>query len=315
MQSKVIIAAVTFGLGVALLFFGLSMHRKSSRFSRDLYQERRSRVLGIFKPLRYTHLGKMLFQAKQKSLGLVEMEDLLNRAGHPYGLTPAAVQTAMTLLPVIALISLISYYGGTAFITAAKRLLTAPSLPFTEVRSSGLTVLIILAVGVLAYFLPVYILKYIAWVRENKVKEEQGPFTEIVFTLLRVKQPLRVALEEAGKTTDFLRPYIQVCLNEWPTDRFKAMQNLKKNVGVARFDVVIDLLIQTASIGDDKIADFLEENKKLEDELTNISISAKSKVRPLVMTFQMLIPLFIVFLVLFYPAMQQVRGLLSSFLW
>lgn len=309
-----VIAAVLFGVGVGLFFFGLSRQKRSNRFRKDLYQERRSQLLGILRPLLYTQLGKYLI-GRQKSLSLAELEDLLARAGHPLGLKPRTVQLARILLSIASIILVTSLYGMRLLFQAAKNLFTVQGLQLTEARSNGVPVLVCLLLLVFAYYMPVYLLKYLAWVRDNKVKEEQGIFTETIFTLLRVNQPLRVAIEEAAKTAEFLKPNLQVCLNEWHTDRIKALQNLKRNVGVPRFDLVIDMLIQAATLGDEQTSDFLEENKKLEDELINISISVSSKMRPVLMTFQMLIPLAIVFLVLFYPAMTQVEKLLYSISW
>ena len=296
-----VIMAILFGLGVGFCFFGLSLQKQSDRFRRDLYQEKSRRLLGIFRPMLYTRLGRFIM-GKPKSLSQAELESLLARAGRPWGLKPSSVQFARIALPVVSLLMFIFLYGAGLLWQAVQILFTAPGLHLNEVRSGGLPVLFCLALVVFAYFLPVYMLQYLAWVRDNRIKEEQGTFMETIFTLLRIKQPLRVALEEAAKTAVFLKPYLRVCLNEWPTDRIRALRNLKRNVGVPRFEMIIDMLIQAATVGDDQIADFLEENKKLEDELINISASA-NQIRP-VDDIQMLIPVSL-FSWYFYPAIVR----------
>ena len=295
-----IVAAFLMSFGLILVFSGLAVPKRSTRFRRDLYRERRIWLLNLLSPLRYTRIGRYLSN-QQKSLNLAELELLLYSAGQPFGLKARHIQLMRLLLPILLTAAFMVFYGLGAIFKAGRNSL----FPF----------LIILLLAVIANYLPVTLLKYLERSRDSKVKEEQGTFTETVFTLLRVRQPLRIALEEAAKTTEFLEPYLQICLNEWPTDRVKALQNLKKNVGVMRFEVIVDMLIQAITLGDEKTSDFLEENKRLEDELINLSISTQSKIRPVLMTFHMIIPLAIILLVLFYPAMQQVHGLLYAIPW
>lgn len=149
--------------------------------------------------------------------------------------------------------------------------------------------------------------------REKKIIKEQSLFTEIVFMSLRARLNLKDAIYEASRTTNYLRPYLQVCLNQWHINKIRALVQLKKQVGITSFQVVVDLLIQAAKIGDDKIIDFLEENKKLEDEIKNIEISAISKARPVFLTLQMIIPMLVVLLVLFYPLITQTEKIIRAF--
>lgn len=164
-----------------------------------------------------------------------------------------------------------------------------------------------------AFFAPLFFLKIMAGRREKQVQEEQGLFTEVMFMSLRAHLNLRDALEEAAKSTVFLKPYLTICLNEWLTDKEQAMLNLKNNLPFPSFQMVVDLLIQVSRVGDERIIDFLEENKKLEDELKKLEITASTKIRPVLMTFQMVLPFGVILLVLFYPLLMQVRKILSLF--
>jgi hypothetical protein len=129
---------------------------------------------------------------------------------------------------------------------------------------------------------------------------------------LQARLNLRDALKEASKTTKYLKPYLHICLNEWHNDRIRSLNNLKKNVGVLSFSLVIDLLIQAATVGDERIAQFLEENKKLEDEIKNLETTARNKTRPLLLTFQMILPLLVILVILFYPLSVQVENLMQD---
>lgn len=180
-------------------------------------------------------------------------------------------------------------------------------------RPRGLTAEHIILARLLLPFVATAILKIYIKHRERRVMAEQGLFSEILFMSLQARLNLREALEEAAKTTDYLQPYLRVCLNEWPNDRIRALHNLKRNVGVLSFSMVVDLLLQAAGAGDEKIAQFLEENKKLEDEIRNLEITARNKTKPLLMTVQMIVPLLVILIILFYPLSVQVEGLINTF--
>lgn len=164
-----------------------------------------------------------------------------------------------------------------------------------------------------AYFAPLFLLHFLAARNERRVHEELGLFTEIIFISLRARLNLREALEEAASSTVFLKPALRVCLNEWMTDKERALHTMKSYLPFPAFQLVVDLLIQVARVGDERIIDFIEENKKLEDEFRKLEVSARSKIRPVLITFQMVLPFGVILLVLFYPLLIQVRKILNLF--
>lgn len=284
-----------FSAGVFLIYLVIVNRRRYGRFHDDLYKERKEQLISIFKPLSYWGPVQYILR-RRKTYSLSALEDMLIRAGCPLGIKGKHVILIKVFMPLITGGGLALYYGVGSV---------------TKI-SGGMPAYYMFLTMVLSFYLPSVIIDFLIRFRRNKVAHEQGLFTEIVFMCLKARLSLREALEEASKTTDYLKPYLMVCLNEWLNDRLTALNNLKKNVGVASFQLIVDLLIQAATIGDENIADYIKENKRMEDELKNLEISANSKVRPLLLTLQMALPFIVILMVLFYPLVTQVEQLIHK---
>lgn len=285
--------SLLFSTGIFLIFAGFFSKRKPGRFY-EKSRNRKRQLANILLPFTYPEPIQFLLRS-ERLYSLAITEELLKKAGCPWDLKAKHVMLVKILLPLLAGGGLVLYYG----------------MGFPEKMTGGMPVYLVFLVMAGTFALPSFVIGVLIKCRQSKVEREQGLFTEIVFMCLKAKLTLREALEEAGKTTDFLKPYLTVCLNEWVTDRLMALNNLKRNVGTDSFQLLTELLIQAATIGDEKIADYLQENKRMEDELRNLSISAKSKVRPLLLTIQMALPFIVILTVLFYPLVTQVENLLK----
>lgn len=306
-----LLCSILFGLGIGLLFMGLFLKDRTNRFKRELRETQKNQLLNLLRPLAYLKPIQYLLKGK-KSFSRIETEHLLERAGRPSGVKAQHIILAKILLPLVIVFIVLVYYGLN-HTAGVLKLTFIDGVAISKTPSLGKPLLVLLA-GVIAGFnAPGLILKQYIRKRERLVMSEQGLFSEIIFMSLQARINLKDAIEEAGKTTEYLRPYLQICLNEWHNDRIRALNNLKKNVGVLSFSIVIDLLTQAAIVGDEKIARFLEENKKLEDEIKNLEITAKNKTRPLIMTAQMVLPLLVILIILFYPLSLQVEHLIRTF--
>jgi len=303
--------AAFFGLGTGLFFIGLFSVRRN-RLGRDLREQHKNFIFNILRPLSYLRPVRLLI-GQTKTMRVVEIEDLLRRAGNPWSIKARDVLVTRALLSTIAVFGVLLFSGLETVRNSIRYLTFSNGVVVSEASSFAVPVVASLFLAVTSFFTPQLILHYLVKRREMKVAAEQGLFTEIVFMCLKARLNLKEALEEATKTTDYLKPYLKVCLNGWPTDKLKALDTLKRGVGVAGFQVIIDLLVQVADVGDERIADFLERNKKIEDEIKNINISARSKVRPLLITLQMFLPFILILVVLFYPLIIQVEKLLWNF--
>lgn len=303
---------IVFGLGLGLIFFGLVNSRKKNRFQRDFTQVKRNYILDLLKPLTYLKPVQYLWDGKN-SLSLLDIEELVHRAGHPWGIKVQQVLLVRCLLPLVAVGGVTLYYGVQGIINSVKTVTFQNGVAVKDISAGGMPLFLGFIAAVVACYVPVLILRCLVKNREKQIVKEQGLFSEVVFMSLKANLSLKEAVEEAAKTTVYLRPYLQVCLNEWLTDKIRALNNLKKNVGVPSFQLIIDLLIEAASVGDDKISDFLEENKRLEDEIKSLEVSAQSKLYPLILTFQMILPFAVILIVLFYPLVVQVEDIIRSF--
>lgn len=312
MNLTLLFLCITFGLGLGLIFFGLVNLRKKNRFQRDFNQAKRTYILDFLKPL--TYLKPMQYWGDGgNSLSLLNIEELLHRAGHPWGIKARHVLIIRLLLPLVAIGAVILYYGLQGIINSVKTLTLQNGVAIKNISAGRMPLFLAFMLAMIAFYAPVFILRLLGKNRRKQVVNEQGLFSEVVFMSLKANLSLKEAVEEAIKTTVYLKPYLQVCLNEWLTDKIIALNNLKKNVGVPSFQLIIDLLMEAANAGDNKISDFLEENKRLEDEIKSLEVSAQSKMRPLILTFQMILPFFVILIVLFYPLVAQVEQIIWSF--
>lgn len=302
------------GSGLGLLFIILFWPKPTNRFRQDLRREQRHRLLITLRTLSWL-IPLRLLPGYSRSLSLAAIEELLIRAGKPWGLQARHIFYFSILFPIIMLIGTFSYFGISTIAYSLQRLLDPAGLSPQDMKIAGLPFCGTLFLALLSFIMPENLLRYLGKRREGLLRKEQGTFTEVIFMSLKARLSLREAIAEASKTTDFLQPFLQMCLNEWPTDKIQALQNLKRRVGIPGFVIIVDLLTEVADVRDEQILVFLAENKRLEEEIKNIAISARSKLRPLYITIQMLIPLFIIIIVLFYPLVVQVEGLLYSFTW
>lgn len=307
------IAAAFFAFGTALLFAGLFVVRRPSRFREDLAVARNKRFFGLLRVLLGLGPWHRLVSGCGRMHSTAGLEDLLARAGNPGGIKASHIQAFRAVSLALAVLVPAAYYGFIAVARSAASLVSSGGLAVFENPPAALPVTVVVVFAAAAFYAPGLIALALAKRREMLVLSEQGLFTEIVFISLRARLSLRDSIMEASKTTVFLKPYLAACLNEWHTSKEMALNNLKTSVAVPAFQVVIDLLLQAASAGDERIAGFLEENKKLEEEIKNIDISARSKIRPLIMTVQMVFPFLILLIVLFYPLITQVEILIYSF--
>lgn len=306
-----LIHSIFFGLGMGLIFIGIFLRGRISRFRYEVRQQKKGQLLNLIKPLVYLKPVQFLLKSK-KSFSRIEIEQLLERVGNPKGIKAEHIILAKLFLPVLAVLIFLAYYGIHSTVQAMQ-LTFVNGVAIKKISSISKPVVFLVVSIFILFNTPDFLLKQYISKRERIVMSEQGLFSEIIFMSLQARLNLRDALEEAAKSTDYLRTYLQICLNEWHTDRIRALNNLKKNVGVLSFSIIIDLLIQAANVGDEKIAQFLEENKKLEDEIKNLEISARNKTRPLLLTVQMIFPLLVILIILFYPLSLQVESLITNF--
>lgn len=311
----IILNSLVFGLGIGLIFHGLAKKKWTSRFHQELYWDRKRKFMIILYPILYWKPVRfILLKLQLYSQGRIE--EMLEHAGNPKGVKAHHVVLLQVSLAVTTLLIGALFYGVACFKEAIKQFNSSP--PQVEViifgtsfhnAPIGLWIILML----ISFSVPIVILRYLSVKRERIVMEELGLFCEVVFMSLKAKLTLKEAVQEAAKTTRYLKPYLDRCLNQWHTDKITALSDLKKAVTITGFQLVIDMLIHAAQVGHEKIPEFLEENKKLEDEIRNLEISGISKLRPLLVTFQMAIPFGIVLLVLFYPLIVQVENMLNTF--
>lgn len=303
------VVSIVFGVGIAMVVVGYLMKPKTSRFNRSM---QKNILVDSLRPLTYLQITRYL-AGKRKSLSLTETEELVAKAGRPWGIEAKDIMLARIVLPILAVIISLSIFSLRVLFQAIQQLRVVDGVAIKKITATGMPVLIAIGAVILGYYAPYVVLRLLISIREKQIMSEQKLFSEILFMSLRANLSLREALEEAGKTTTYLQPYIKKCLNDWLADKTKALIKMRRDVGIPSFQIIIDLLIQAVEIGDENIHKFLEENTVLEEELKNIEIASKSKLRPVIGTVQMILPFTLMMFVLFYPLVEYLQDLFMLF--
>jgi len=307
-----LLLSIIFGLGIGLIYYGIVLKAKPNRFIR-VKKRKGEYFFNIIKIFSYL---KVVRYFERKLTSTNKLEELLIKGGRPLSLKAKDINLIRIVLPILLGGIFFGLYSAKYLITTVKSITFAYASegviinPFHDLVKP---IVLLVALVIFGYYAPVLWLQFIAKSREERFMNEHKLFSEILFLSLKANLSVYEALEAAGRVNLFLKPYIDCCLNEWMTDKYKALKNLSKEVGFKSFQETIDLLIQALSTGDEKIPCFIEQNTKLEEELKNIETTTKSKLLPLWGTVQMALPFVLMMIVLFYPLICDMQEMFSRF--
>lgn len=105
--------------------------------------------------------------------------------------------------------------------------------------------------------------------------------------------------------------YIETALNEYYVNTKMALENLKKRIGLAEFDMIVDSLIFAYETDNTYAARFLNEYIVRLEQTTKISSEKSNKIKPYILLASSIPPLISALAIWFYPWLVQAIDSLS----
>jgi hypothetical protein len=150
--------------------------------------------------------------------------------------------------------------------------------------------------------------------RKEKMKKELPVIESFVIIMLEtgtytVYDILKTLLD----TSDFFRPYIMSCLNEYYVDPKQAIQNMSDKVQDEEFQMVCNSLKQAVDMDKNYTAMFMKQQAEQIRKIHALEREAKIKKKPLIYVFLLAMPLFSIVIIWLYPWFVKAMKLLSGF--
>lgn len=182
--------------------------------------------------------------------------------------------------------------------------------------SSGISPVVvvwILAIALCLYYVPDLIVNQMIKSRRALIKKEL-PIMEmfIVITLEAGTHTVYEALKTLLDTTEFFRPYLQLCLNEYHVNPQQAIQNMADRVGDEEFQIVCNGLKQAVDTNKEYSAFFMKQHMDQIRRLHQLQKEAKIKKKPILYVFLLALPLINIMVIWFYPWFVKAMRMLST---
>ncbi|MDD4804672.1 MAG: hypothetical protein PHN69_05925 [Candidatus Pacebacteria bacterium] len=332
----VILWALRIGLFLLLLGLLLPDKNKKTLLSKTLHKKpvifhksQKNKIFNYLEEIADNNFFRH-FMLKEDSDQYVKLEQMIVRSGGLRGLTPNVVQLAKITLPFIVFVVLLASYLFRKIaqtvelnVSHTKEIVEQTDLfqsfvPHTATTQSGSTIsgsamLCIFLISLLLYFVPEMIIKWRIKAKENRLKKEL-PIVE-TFVVVMLETGVYTAyniLEVLMDTTEFLRPYISVCLNEYHINPKRAIQNMADKIDNEEFQVICNGLKQAVEVDKKYTAMFVQQHIEQIKRLEQLSREASIKKKPMIYVLLLALPLASIVIIWFYPWFVNAMKMLTS---
>lgn len=127
--------------------------------------------------------------------------------------------------------------------------------------------------------------------RGAKLREISTLF-EAIELYVKANYSLVQALRSASILTPGIKPYIDKCLDVWPTNPRLALEGLRKDLDVPEAEILISLLIHMEKLGTKDMEGILGREAYNIERLRKMKTEIKIANRPLLLMFYRILPLF-----------------------
>lgn len=273
------------------------------------------------------------FMLKPESDDFVKLEDSIAQAGGLGGLTPNIVQLFKIILPPIAfVIAFGSYIVGRATKTMSvnptdiqlaveeaqitQGFLTpqVSAVPIEAPLINPIVVMWIFIGCLLLYMLPEYLIRARIKTRHATMRKElpiMGTF--IVIMLESGTHTVYDILKTLLETSDFFRPYLSTCLNEYYVDPKRAIQNMADRIQDEEFQVLCNSLKQAVDMDKQYTVAFMKQHLDQIKKMQDLQREASIRKKPLAYVFLLALPLISVVIIWFYPWFEKSMKMLTNF--
>lgn len=162
-----------------------------------------------------------------------------------------------------------------------------------------------LLLPIFVYFYPSIEANLLLKKKEVELKKEIIPLGIFVHTLLETGNNPYDILSIVKEIKPVYKNYIEAALNKYYVDTKKALEELKQQVGLWEFDMIVDSLIYAYETNNVFAAEFLNEYITRLEQTFKISSEKANKVKPYVLLFGSVPPLIAALAIWFYPWIVQ----------
>lgn len=126
-------------------------------------------------------------------------------------------------------------------------------------------------------------------IRNNRIKEIAVLFDAIEL-YISAGYTLFQALQAAKMLTPIIEPYVQRCLNRWPSGSRQALEQFKKDLAVPEGEMLTSLLIYMEAAGIKNLEGVLEQEAHNIERLRRMRIESSISKKPIVMMLYRFMP-------------------------
>lgn len=206
-----------------------------------------------------------------------------------YALLIAGISTIISLIPVF--IFLIQKIAGI-------------QNPFI-ILPPGWFIIISLLASVFIYFYPNIEIHLMLKKKETELKKEVISLGILVHTMMETGNNPYDILTMIKEIKPIYKNYIETTLNEYYVNTKRALENLKHQIGIWEFDMIIDSLIYAHETNNSFAANFLSEYISRLEQTFKISSEKTNKIKPYILLVGSMPPLIGALIVWFYPWLIQ----------
>lgn len=248
------------------------------------------------------------------------------------GLTPNIVQLLKYALPPIIFIVLAVWYVFNSTFRVVElnptdfgRITDTAKTIFSQYVSAGQVVAMnkpkginlyhfgwLFAFSMSFYFAPNLYIKWRKSIRNEKIKRELPIIETFIVIMLKTgNHTVYDILLTLIETTDFFKPYLIMCRNEFFVDPKAAIQRMADRVGDEEFQVVCNGLKQAVDMNKSYTAEFINQHLDQLKKIQQLKRQAQIRQKPLVLACVLALPLFSVIVMWMYPWFVKALNMFS----
>lgn len=316
-------------LGILFLVLGLilpSRFKKKTILTKALHRRpvifENSKTSSLYKFLDEVTESPFLrpFMLKEDSDEYSRLERLIVQAGGLNGLTPNVVQLFRILLPAVSFIVMVCVYivrltvqtfnlnssAGQSILekTAEINSFLQPQITSTPQppHFSFFAIAVMFFISLLFAFVPEMFINFKINARKEMMRKELPIIETFVVIMLETgAHTVYEILRTLCDTTNFFKPYLTVCLNEYYIDPKRAIQNMADKINDEEFQIVCNGLKQAVDVDKKYTATFMKQHLDQLKRLQGLHREATIKKKPLIFVLVLVLPMFGVIAIWFWP--------------
>jgi hypothetical protein len=201
-----------------------------------------------------------------------------------------------------------------AFLMLIAQVSNAYMLTLMSVGSLIFLCIKLIGIGSIGWFMPSIFIKIQANDRRSKVLLEIAKFSHRLSICVSEKTDIREVIMRAGRPLKILKPDLQELAAMWGKDQRSAIMRFKDSIGITEIFPLVNALNAISEADAKDIAEVLRDQTKSIDSTLASDIQKKIENAPILISFYIMIPFFVVLVLFIYPWVVTVSTqLLKSF--